>query len=115
MCLGANIIGGCCRIGPDSISKINESIITNIFEAKRHREVEDNKTRSTSEDWSSVLERLKKSSYADQKKQEQVSNTLGSCYRDGMSSYSTVLVSGWPENRTLLVSFIKSFMFLFYT
>jgi hypothetical protein len=103
MCLGANIIGGCCRIGPDSISKISESIITNIFEAKRYREVEDKKTRSSSEEWSSVLERLKKSSYADQKKQEQVSN-----YLDGMPYYYTVSISGRPDNGTLIVLLIKS-------
>jgi hypothetical protein len=88
MCLGTNIIGGCCRVGPDAISKISEDIISNIFDVRRFRELESKKSRSTSDDWSSVLDRLKKSSYADQKKQEQAAEQAFKDIGDGGGLFS---------------------------
>jgi hypothetical protein len=88
MCLGANIIGGCCRVGPDTIEKISETIITNLFEVTRFRESEAKKLRSTSDDWASVLDRLKKSSYADQKKQEEAAEAAFKDIGDGGGLFS---------------------------
>ena len=88
MCLGANVIGGCCRVGPDTIEKISDAIITNIFEATRFRESEAKKSRSTDDDWTSVLDRLKKSSYADQKKQEEAAEAAFTDIGDGKGLFS---------------------------
>jgi hypothetical protein len=88
MCLGANIIGGCCRVGPDVIQKISETMTANLFEARRFRESEAKKFRSTSEDWSAVLDRLKKPSYADQKKQEEAAEQAFRDIGDGGGLFS---------------------------
>ena len=88
MCLGANVIGGCCRVGPETISKISDAIIANIFEATRFRESEAKKSRSTDEDWTSVPDRLKKSSYADQKKQTEAAEAAFVDIGDGKGLFS---------------------------
>jgi hypothetical protein len=88
MCLGANVIGGCCRVGPDTIGRISNAIITNIFDTTRYRESEAKKFRSTDDDWTSVLDRLKKSSYADQKKQQEAAEAAFSDIGDGNGLFS---------------------------
>ena len=88
MCLGANRIGGCCRVGPDTISKISEAIITNVFDVSRFRDSDTKKFRSTTDDWTSVIDRLKKSSYADQKKQEEAAEAAFKDIGDGGGLFS---------------------------
>ena len=88
MCLGANIIGGCCRVGPDAIQTISDKIVTSILDVKRTREADAKKARATNEDWSSVLERLKKSSYSEQKKQEQAAAQAFKDIGDGGGLFS---------------------------
>lgn len=88
MNLGANIIGGCCRIGPTIINEINKLILTNLFDARRFRDAEAKKTRSTDEDWSAVLDRLKKPSYADKKRKEEAAEQVFHDIGDGGGLFS---------------------------
>ena len=60
MKLGANIIGGCCQIGPEIIKQISEKITLQMYDAVQAREEEAERTRNPDEKWSSVLERLEK-------------------------------------------------------
>ena len=60
MKLGANIIGGCCQIGPEIIKQVCERVLLGMYDAVQAREEEAERTRNPEEEWSSVLERLKK-------------------------------------------------------
>ena len=61
--LGANVIGGCCRVGPELIEQIHEEIILNSHEVslKRCQETRDNK--QPLETWSYIENSLKKPPY----------------------------------------------------
>ena len=70
--LGANVIGGCCEIGPSDIRQIADTVSLELFDALEDRADIEDKTRNTRDDWAQVQERLKKPSYEELKrKQEQ--------------------------------------------
>ena len=60
MKLGANIIGGCCQIGPEIIKQISDKITLEMYDAVQARGEAEGE-RNPDEKWSSVLERLEKS------------------------------------------------------
>ena len=60
MKLGANIIGGCCQIGPDMIKKISMKITLTMFEAVQARQEEEQRNQNPDHEWPSISERLKK-------------------------------------------------------
>ena len=60
MKLGANIIGGCCQIGPNITKLISEKITMQMFGAVQARYEEDERNTNPEDEWSSVLQRLEK-------------------------------------------------------
>lgn len=58
--LGANIIGGCCQVGPEITKLISNKINLEMFDAIQARHEEESKNTNPNEEWSSVLERLEK-------------------------------------------------------
>ena len=74
MKLGANIIGGCCQIGPEITKLIKRKITMEMFAAIQYRQVEDEKPENINpeNEWSSVLKRLEKPSESSRKKRKEV-------------------------------------------
>ena len=62
MRLGANIIGGCCQIGPEMIRRISKTITLEMFDTLQARMREEEQNSNPDEEWSSVLQRLEKPS-----------------------------------------------------
>ena len=73
MKLGANIIGGCCQIGPEITKLIKRKITMEMFAAIQCRQVEDEKPENINpeNEWSSVLKRLEKPSESSRKKRKE--------------------------------------------
>lgn len=68
MALGANIIGGCCTVGPDLIRNLSQEIAVNMFEAvqKRRRD-----RGEMDDDFEETKKRLAKKSHEELKKLDQ--------------------------------------------
>ncbi len=90
MCLGANAIGGCCRVGPTLINQISDEIIANIPKAMEAKEEASLRTRNPRYDWSNVEKRLQKPSYDEQKKRDQAIREKFKDFGDGGDAQSLV-------------------------
>ena len=60
MQLGANIIGGCCQIGPKITKLISEKVTMEMYGALQARNEEEEKNTNPEDEWTSVLQRLEK-------------------------------------------------------
>ncbi len=80
MILGANAIGGCCRVGPRLVKEIKEEIIKNTFEVQKIRLEQSRKDRRPIDQWSYYEKKLKKPSYDEQKKRNAATKEF---FRDG--------------------------------
>ena len=60
MKLGANIIGGCCQIGPNITKRISEKVTIEMYDALQARSEEEEKNTNPEDEWTSVLQRLEK-------------------------------------------------------
>lgn len=58
--LGANVIGGCCKIGPDMIRRINEEITSNLYGVNKLRLKESRDNKRPIDDWAYVEKKLKR-------------------------------------------------------
>jgi homocysteine S-methyltransferase len=63
MLLGANGIGGCCKVGPDVIDQISNEIILNMCDVANHRLNLERESGDPRQHWANVQKRLKKPSY----------------------------------------------------
>ena len=87
--LGANVIGGCCCVSPDDISKISEQVFLDVFDAMEERAKLEDQTRNKRDDWDQVEQRLKKPSYEElKKKQAQMSNIKDMTGDGGVGAFS---------------------------
>jgi len=68
--LGANVIGGCCEVGPDDIRRIADKVTLELFDALEDRAKMEDETRNTRDDWAEIEARLKKPSYDELKKKK---------------------------------------------
>lgn len=57
--LGANVIGGCCRSGPDAIAKIKEAVAENMLDALQKRREEATFERDNRDDVEEKLKRMR--------------------------------------------------------
>jgi len=84
MSLGANVIGGCCEIGPEDIKVIGEKVFLEVFDAMEERAKMEAAGRNDRDDWVRIQERLKKPSYEElKKKREQMSGFVKDLTGDG--------------------------------
>lgn len=80
MKLGANIIGGCCQIGPKITKLISEKVTMEMYGALQARYEEEEKNTNPEDEWSSVLQRLEKP-HDDLKKKDKSKEELHERFR----------------------------------
>ncbi len=68
MILGANVIGGCCRIGPDVIKQIKNCILQHVYDVMKIRLEQVRADKRPIDQWSFHEKKLKKPPYEEQKK-----------------------------------------------
>ena len=72
MILGANVIGGCCRVGPPKIQLIKKEIMNNIYEVTKLRLEQSRKEKRPIDQWSFDEKCLRRPPYEEQKRRIEV-------------------------------------------
>lgn len=68
MILGAKIIGGCCRVGPEMIGEIKTTILENVYEVSKLKLEMDRKDKRPLDLWEFHEQKLRKPDYEEHKK-----------------------------------------------
>lgn len=75
MKLGANLIGGCCTVGPDLISKIRLKIDECFFRVMKHRD-ERVTTADPDQSWAAIEKSLKRKQFSKKEKKKTEADDL---------------------------------------